>query len=136
MESYFLPNFGLDDDPTEKDPDEKSNREKRLVNALKQTIRKLYVMFFQSVISIFDSFNAFLQAKEPLIHILCHSTLHLYNSLLSRIIIPEALSESDAVPSIDLEDSDYLILIYLTVYLLQQSPSIMQGTVTSLESNS
>ena len=88
-------------------------------------------MFDKSVIPIFDSFNTFLQAEEPLIHILYHSTLHLYRSLLSRFILLEVISESDDVLSIDLEDPD--VLRILTVYLLEQWPNSMQGTVTSLE---
>ena len=34
LESFFLSNFDLDDGPTENDPNEKPNREKRFVNAL------------------------------------------------------------------------------------------------------
>ena len=67
LESYFLSNFYLDYDLTENDPDEKPTREKKLVNALKQTVSKLYAMFFQSVIPIFDKFHTFLQSQEPLI---------------------------------------------------------------------
>ena len=37
-----MSNFNLDDDPTENDPDEKPSREKRLVNAFKQSVSKLY----------------------------------------------------------------------------------------------
>ena len=59
MESYFLSNFDLDDDPTENDPDEKPRAEKRLLNAFKQPVSMLYAMFVQSVIPIFDSFNTF-----------------------------------------------------------------------------
>ena len=103
LESYFLSNFDLDDKPTENVPDEKHSREKWLLNAFIQSVSKLYAMFVQSVIPIFDSFNTFLQAKEPLIHILYHSTLWLYCSLLSRFILPEVLSELD-----DLEDPDVL----------------------------
>ena len=108
LESYFLSNFDLDDDPTENDPAEKPSREKRLVNAFKRPVSKLYAMFVQSVIPTFNSFNTFLQAEEPLIHILHHSTLRLYRSLLSRFILPEVISESDDVLSIDLDDPDVL----------------------------
>ena len=101
LESYFLPNFNLDDEPTENDIDEKPSREARLVNAFKQPVSKLYAIFVQSVIPIFDSFNTFPQAVQVLIHILYHSTLRLYRSLLSRL--PEIISESDYVLSIDLE---------------------------------
>ena len=104
LESYFLSNFDLDDNCTENDPDEKPNREKRLVNVFKQTVSKLYAIFLQSVIPIFDSFNTFVQAEEPLIHILYHSTLRLYHSLLSRFILLDVIAESDDVLSIDLED--------------------------------
>ena len=103
LESYFLSNFDLDDDPTENHPDEKPSGEKSLVNAFKQPVSKLYTMFVQSVIPIFDSYNTFLQAEEPLIHILYHSTLRLYRSLLPRF---QVNSESDDVLSIDLEDTD------------------------------
>ena len=65
-------------------------------------------MFFKSVIPIFDSFNAFLEAKEPLTHILYHYTLRLYRSLLSRFILLEVISVSDDVLSIDLDDPDVM----------------------------
>ena len=64
LESYFQSNFDLDDDPTENDPDEKPSREKRLVNAFKQPVSKLFIMFVQSVIPVFDSTNAFLQLRN------------------------------------------------------------------------
>ena len=71
LESYFLSNFNLDDGQTENDPDEKPSGEKSLVNAFKQPVSKLYVMFVQSVIPIFDSFNTFRPAEAPLIHTDC-----------------------------------------------------------------
>ena len=120
LESYFLPNFNLDDDPTESDPDGKPSRENRLVNAFKQPVSKLYSMFVQSVISVFDSFDTFLQAEEPLIHLLYHSTLHLYRSILSRFTLPEVISESDGVQSVYLEDPD----------VLKDFESIFIGTMT------
>ena len=98
----------MDDDPTEKGPDEKPSRENRLVNAFKKPVTKPYAMFLKSAIPIFDGFNAFLQAKEPLIHILYHYTLRLYCSLLSRFILLEVISVSDDVLSIDLDDPDVL----------------------------
>ena len=110
LESYFLSNFDLDDDPIENSSDEKPSRKKRLVNAFKQPVSKLYAMFVQSVIPIFDSFNTFLQADEPLIHTLYHSSLRLYRSLVSIFILLEVISESD----------DLDVLRILTVYLLEQ----------------
>ena len=68
----------------------------------------MYAIFVLSVIPIFDSFNTFLQVEEPLIHVLCHSTLRLYRSLLSRFILLEVISESNDVLSIDLVDPDVL----------------------------
>ena len=41
----FLSNLNLDDDPTENDTNEKTNREKKLVNAFKQPVSKLHAMF-------------------------------------------------------------------------------------------
>ena len=63
LKSYFLSNFDLYDSPTENYPDEKNSREKRLVNAFRQPVSKLYAMFVQSVILIFYSFNTFLEAE-------------------------------------------------------------------------
>ena len=94
--------------PNVNNPDEKPSGEKRLVYAFKQPVSKLYAMFAQSVTQIFDSFNNFLQAKGPLVHILYYSTLHLYCSLLSRFTLPEVISESDDVLSINIEDLDVL----------------------------
>ena len=65
-------------------------------------------MFLQSVIPIFDSFNTFLRFEEQIIHILYHSSLRLYRSLLSRFILPEVISESDHMLSIDLGYPDFL----------------------------
>ena len=77
-------------------------------------------MFVQSVISIFDSFNTFLQAEEPLIHVLYHSALRLYRSSLLRFILPEVISESDNVLSIDFEDPHFL----------QEFNSLFVGVIT------
>ena len=64
---------------------------------------KLYVVFIQSVIPIiFGSFNTFLKTEELLTQLLYHATLCLYHSLLSRLVLPEVISESDDVLSIDL----------------------------------
>ena len=63
LKSYFLLNFDLDHDPTENNPDEKISREKRLVNAFKQSVSKQYAIFVQSLIPASDIFNTFLQAK-------------------------------------------------------------------------
>ena len=98
----------MDDNPAENHPDEKPSIEKRLVNAVKQPVSKLYAMLVQSVIPIFDSFNTFLQAEGPLIHVLYHSTLCLYSSLLSRFTLLLVISELGDVLSIDLEDPDVL----------------------------
>ena len=118
LQSYFLSDFDLNDDPIWSDPDEKPSREKRLVNAFKQSVSKMYVMFLQSVIPIFDSFNTFLPAEEPLIYILYHSTSRSYCSLLSRFILLEFISES------------LMSWRILTLYLLEQWPSSMQWTMT------
>ena len=70
-------------------------------------------MYVQSVIPLFDSFNTFLQAEEPAIHILYHSTLRLYRSLLSRFILLEVISYSDDVLNPEdldsLKDFNYLL---------------------------
>ena len=101
-------------------------------NAFKEPVSKLYAIFVQSVIPIFDSFNVFLQAEEPLIHILYHSTLRLHRSLLSIFILPEVISESDDVLSIDLEDPDVLKEFNI-IFIGAMTSSSMQGTETSLE---
>ena len=124
LESHFLFNFDLDEDPAESEPDENPSRGKRLVNVFEKPVSKLYSMFVKSAIPIFDSFNTFLQAEEPLIprttDILYHSTLLLHCSLLLRFILSEVISEYDDVLSIDLEGSDFL----------KDFNSIFVGTIT------
>ena len=53
LESYFLANLDLDDDPTENDPDEESCREKRLGNAFKQPLSKFTLRLCRSLLSRF-----------------------------------------------------------------------------------
>ena len=106
FESYFLANFDLDDDPTENKPNEKPRRERRLV--FQKTCQQyVYLVWSACKLNIWY-FNTFLQAEEPLIHILHHSTLRLSWSLLLGFIQPEVISESDDVLSIALEGPDVL----------------------------
>ena len=107
LESYFLSYFDLQDDLKDTE-DEKYNREKRFSNAFTNLITKLYSMFAQSIIPIFDSFNTFLQSEQPLIHVLNQSTMRLYRSLLSRFVLPEVISSSKNILSIDLDDPKLL----------------------------
>ena len=108
LESYFLSYFDLDDDPVNRDPHDKPSRETRLVQAFKEPDTKLYAMFIQSVIPIFDSFNTFLQSEEPLIHVLFQSGMRLYRSLLTRFVLPEVIASTDDVLNIDLDDPSIL----------------------------
>ena len=63
----------------------------------------------QSDILIFDSFNTFLQATEPLIHVLHQSIFHLYQSLLSRLVLPEVVADSsNDLDSIDIYEEGNL----------------------------
>ena len=105
LESYFLSYFDLQDDT---EADGQTNRETRLVKAFKSPITRLYAMFVQSVIPVFDSFNTFLQSEEPLIHILLQSTIRLHRSLLTRFIRPQVISSSEELTHIDLDNPDFL----------------------------
>ena len=58
---------------------------------------------------IFDSFNTFLQATEPLIHVLHQSIFHLHQSLLSRLVLPEVVADSsNDLDSIDIYEEGNL----------------------------
>ena len=52
----------------------------------------------------FDAYNAFLQSKEPLVHLLQDSPLNLCKALLSRFIKPNLIAQSDDILSSDIED--------------------------------
>ena len=54
LESYFLSYFDLQDDP---EADGQTNPETRLEKAFKSPVTKLYAMFVQCVIPVFDSYN-------------------------------------------------------------------------------
>ena len=63
----------------------------------------------KSALPIFDSFNTFLQAAEPLIHGLHQSTVHLYQSLLSQSVLPKVVTDfSKFLESIDIYEKEYL----------------------------
>ena len=80
-----------------------------MVENFKGLYTKLYAFFAQSAIPIFDSFNTFLQATEPLIHVLHQSTFHLYQSLLSRFVLPEVVTDrSNDLDFIDIYDKENL----------------------------
>ena len=80
----------------------------RLVNRFKDPATKLYCLFVQSVIPMFDSYNTFLQAPEPLVHLLHQSTTRLLHSLLSRFVLPEVISSAEDLSEIDLKDPSNL----------------------------
>ena len=80
-----------------------------MVKKFKDPYTKLYASFAQSAIPIFDSFNTFLEATEPLIHAFHQSTFHLYQSLLSRFVLPEVVTDhSNDLDSIDIYDEENL----------------------------
>ena len=80
-----------------------------MVKKFKDPYTKLYAFFEQSAIPIFDSFNTFFQATEPLIHMPHQSTFHLYQSLLSRFVLPEVVTDhSNDLASINIYDKENL----------------------------
>ena len=67
----------------------------------------------QFAIPIFDSLNTFLQATDALIHVLHQSTLHLYQSLPSRFVLPEVVADSsNDLDSIDICGEENLKDLY------------------------
>ena len=104
MQSYFISEFG-EDDVLDK---ERVTREIRLIRQFNDPFTKLYVLFVQSVMPVFDPFNIFLQSEEPLVHLLHESTIKLYKGLLPHFIKTEILSNSNDVLLIDIENSESL----------------------------
>ena len=63
----------------------------------------------QSAIPIFNSFNTFLQETELHIRVLHQSTFHLYHSLLSQFVLPNAMADViNDLDSIDIYDVENL----------------------------
>ena len=101
LRSYFLSEF-------EEDNSLGANtvtREVRLARKFDDPFSKLYVLFVQSVMPVFDHFNTFLQSEEPLIHLLHESTVKLYRALLSRFIKSEVIANTNDILSINIEES-------------------------------
>ena len=73
LRSYFISEFEEDDALDE----EKVTREVRLIRQFNDPFTKLYVIFVQSVMPVFDQFNTFLQSEEPLVHLLHESKIKL-----------------------------------------------------------
>ena len=91
LPSYFISEFEEDDALDE----ENVTREVRLIRQFNDPFTKLYVLFVQTVMPVFDQFNKFLQSEEPLVHLLHESTIKLYKGLLPRFIKTEILSNSN-----------------------------------------
>ena len=66
LRSYFISEFEEDDALDE----ENVTREVRLRRQFNDPFTKLYILFGQSVMPVFDQFNTFLQSEEPLVHLL------------------------------------------------------------------
>ncbi|XP_005996930.1 uncharacterized protein LOC102351322 [Latimeria chalumnae] len=107
LKSYFLSNFDLEDDNTSGSKKKKSkvgDKEQRLVERFKDPLTKMYLMFIQAVIPIYDGFNTLLQSEEPLIHKLYPAVMDLYRHLLSNVIQPQVITEAGHLLDVDIED--------------------------------
>ena len=80
-------------------------REVRLVKNINYPFKKLYALLVQSIMASFDAYSTFLQSEEPLVHLLQDSSFNLYKALLSRIIKPDVIAQSDDILCIDIEAS-------------------------------
>ena len=103
LQSYFLSEFEDDEDSQD---DDKVTMEVCLVKKFKDPFSKLYALFVQSVMPVFDHYNMFLQSEEPLFHLLHESTMKLCRMFLSRFIKPEVITESADILSIDIDNSE------------------------------
>ena len=104
LQSYFISEFEENDALNE----EKVTREVRLIKQFNDPFTKLYVLFVQSTMPVFNKFNTFLQSEEPLVHLLHESTIKLYKGLLSRFVKTEIFSNSNDILLIDIENSESL----------------------------
>lgn len=88
----------------------------RLKDTFESPSTQLYLLFFQSVIPIFESANVLMQHEAPLIHQYQRELTSLFSSILSRFIKPTTIVDSNSIFEINFSklknqksDSDLVI---------------------------
>ena len=110
LKPYFLSKFG--------DLAQKSGeRENRLVKIFKDPYSKLYFLFVQQVIGMFDTLNTVLQAEHPLVNVIHQLLATLHRQLLSCFVKPNVITSTSDVVAIDLSSDNLLSISEVQVGL-------------------
>ena len=74
----------------------------------KDPYSKLYFLFVQQVIEMFDTVNTVLQAEHPLVHVIQQLLATLHRQLLSCFVKPNVITSTSDVVAIDLSSDNIL----------------------------
>ena len=92
--SYFL----------SQDPKLSDNRLNRLQKCFSNPMTEIYLLFFQSVLSIFTNVNLLLQRDNPCIHFLYDALYDLLKKILNRFISRSIVDSAQSLLDIDFQD--------------------------------
>jgi hypothetical protein len=73
----------------------------RIKKALSDPNTKLYCLFLDNIIPVFDKINVLLQRDEPCIHIMLDSLTELLTNLYIRFVTPSAVTEAESILTVD-----------------------------------
>ena len=122
--------------------DESTPRFQRVRSMLENPVTEVYLLFYQSALQGFISFNKFLQREDPLIPVIYDQMLSFLKKLASKFVkvstLKDAFKDGDmqAFPYTDKEKQLSGMQVYVSkfiiILLVQSMTHLMQMTTSSL----
>lgn len=80
----------------------------RLRSAFSSPITEIYLLFYQSVLPVFNRFNLFLQREDPCIHLVHDQCESLLKKILMKFIKPSVIRNATALADVDICTENHL----------------------------
>ena len=74
----------------------------RLRRVFDDPLSEIYLLFYQSVLPVFNSFNRFLQREDPCIHLIHEQCEALLTKVLGRFVLPGAIRDAEFLSEVDI----------------------------------
>ena len=74
----------------------------RLRRVFDDPLSEIYLLFYQSVLPVFNSFNRFLQRDDPCIHLVYEQCEALLRKVLGRFVLPGAIRDAECLSEVDI----------------------------------
>ena len=80
----------------------------RLQNVFGKPISEVYLLFYQAVFPVFNSFNKFLQREDPCIHLVHDQCMSLLKKVIGKFIKIDVIRDASSYVDVDLDTSNQL----------------------------